>query len=227
MNKQSKQAGVYWNKKSNKWQSDITVSGEKIYLGRFDCELNAIKARLSAEVKYNKVDKRATSYISGGVGYIALSQGKFALVDKCDFDKINKYKWSAYCDKGTNSYYATRNSRRVEDKKRTTIHMHRYVMNAPSEVVVDHKYHNTLDNRKGNLRLSTHSQNSMNKRRAKNNKSGFTGVGFNKRSGKWVARITVNLKRISLGCFVLKSNAVKARKQAEVKYFGKYTYKRG
>ena len=57
-----------------------------------------------------------------------------------------------------------------------------------------------------------------------NNTSGVTGVHFNKGINEWVARIQVNGVRIQLGSFPNFEEAVKARKDAEEKYFGEYSY---
>ncbi|MED1559929.1 AP2 domain-containing protein [Bacillus paramycoides] len=51
-----------------------------------------------------------------------------------------------------------------------------------------------------------------------NSKSGIKGVYFEGRSEKWISAITVNRKRIYLGRFVEKDDAIKARKLAEEKY---------
>lgn len=53
-NNTSGQKGVCWNKREKKWQSDIKIKGEKIYLGRYVDKQDAINARLEAEEKYFK-----------------------------------------------------------------------------------------------------------------------------------------------------------------------------
>ena len=58
----------------------------------------------------------------------------------------------------------------------------------------------------------------------RNNKSGATGVYWDKRRNNWYAQITYNKKTISLGAFTDFDEAVKARKKAEEKYFGEYSY---
>lgn len=45
------------------------------------------------------------------------------------------------------------------------------------------------------------------------------GVSWNKRQQKWVAYITINKKRKSLGSFINKQDAIKARQEAVEKYF--------
>ena len=51
------------------------------------------------------------------------------------------------------------------------------------------------------------------------NKLGIRGVYKDGRSGKYVAKITVKRKSITLGCFTKLDDAIKARKAGEEKYF--------
>jgi hypothetical protein len=75
-----------------------------------------------------------------------------------------------------------------------------------------------LDNRKSNLRICTILENSHNKNVSTNNKSGFTGVFFDKESKKWKAYIMCNGVNYHLGFFLDKEKAIQARKNAELKY---------
>ena len=74
------------------------------------------------------------------------------------------------------------------------------------------------DNRIGNLRSVSYSENAKNQRLPKNNKSGAMGVRLYKPTGKWLAVIGVGGKRIHLGYFDTKGSAIAARKQAEEDY---------
>ena len=87
----------------------------------------------------------------------------------------------------------------------------------PSEQI-DHINHNRSDNRIENLRAVTNQENTKNKSKNKNNKSGVTGVNLCKKSNKWKAQIKINKKCIFLGQFTEFSEAVSARKNAEVLY---------
>jgi hypothetical protein len=95
-------------------------------------------------------------------------------------------------------------------------------MNCPNGMVVDHINGNPSDNRKQNLRIVTQHQNAMNARLNINNTSGTTGVSWDKENNKWIAAIGVNNKNIKLGRFINIEDAIKARKEAEDKYFGEY-----
>ena len=83
---------------------------------------------------------------------------------------------------------------------------------------IDHLYQDSLNNRLINLREVTNAENLKNRKRQNNNRSGVTGVHFHNKAQKWEAYITVNFKRIYLGHFDLKDDAIVARKNAEVEY---------
>ena len=85
---------------------------------------------------------------------IPLTQGKYAIVDPEDFERLNKYKW--YAVKDSRTFYAYRNKR--VGKKYISLGMHREILDPPGHLVVDHINHNGLDNRKANLRLATSAQ---------------------------------------------------------------------
>ena len=59
----------------------------------------------------------------------------------------------------------------------------------------------------------------LNKIKNKNNTSGHKGVSWNKRNKKWITYITFQRKRIHLGYFDKKEDAIKARLKAEEEYF--------
>ena len=60
----------------------------------------------------------------------------------------------------------------------------------------------------------------FNQRKSSNNSSGKTGVSWSKERHKWEAYIMKDRKKINLGRFEAKEDAIVAREQAELKYFG-------
>ena len=103
--------------------------------------------------------------------------------------------------------------------------------NIPMHIFLEFKWHdhqnqNKLDNRSSNLRPCTKQENQRNCGIGKNNTSGFTGVTWSKNRQKWVAQIMVDYKTINLGRFTNKEDAVRARLQAEVKYFKDFSPQR-
>lgn len=152
---------------------------------------------------------------------IALSQGKFALVDAEDFEYLNQWKWYAQWMSSTRSFYARRNFN--TGSGRTTLHMHRVILGiTDTEVQVDHINHNTLDNRKHNLRICAKHENTKNKKKSSNNTSGFKGVTWDSRRGQWKAKIGYNGKSIHIGYYDDPYAAAKAYDSASNKYHGEF-----
>ena len=83
---------------------------------------------------------------------------------------------------------------------------------------IDHINHNKSDNRICNLRDVPNLDNQKNKPILARNKSDVTGVSWSKERQKWVAFISVNSKTKNLGRFKNKYDAIKARRDAEIKY---------
>jgi hypothetical protein len=85
---------------------------------------------------------------------------------------------------------------------------------------IDHIDRNSLNNKIENLRLVEAWQNHHNKNQTLTNqtKSNVTGVNFHKNKNIWIANLSVNKKRYYLGCFKNIEDAIKARKEAEIKY---------
>lgn len=151
---------------------------------------------------------------------IELTQGQSALVDNEDYKKLNKYNWYAGYYSHVDNYYAMRQI--YTNGKQTTVKMHRIIMDAPRNMQVDHINHNTLDNRKRNLRLCTHNQNQQNQTPSKNTLSQYKGVSWAKQRKKWVARIGINKKRLFLGYFKNEEQAAIAYNKAAKELFGEY-----
>lgn len=145
---------------------------------------------------------------------IALTKGKKVIVDDDVFAEINKYSWYY----NSNGYAARREtlSRGVSKN----VKMHHKIIGKPSKgFVVDHINRNKLDNRRSNLRFCSKSVNALNsKNNRKNNTSGFIGVSYDRSRRKWSASITINYKKIHLGRFHYKKDAVKARREANKLY---------
>jgi 5-methylcytosine-specific restriction endonuclease McrA len=95
-----------------------------------------------------------------------------------------------------------------------TQRMHRFLANVPDDMEVDHWDGNGLNNRKRNLRIVTHQQNGCNRGPQANNTSGYKGVSWNKRDGKYEAWIRVNDRKIHLGYFDDILDAAKAYNEA-------------
>ena len=150
---------------------------------------------------------------------ILLTLGMKTLVDDEDYEKLNQWKWYPLIDSSTGNYYVARKIV-LNNGKYSTQRMHREIMKTPNGLQCDHINHNTLDNRKSNLRNVTNSQNQMNKSRKSGNKSGYKGV--NKHYGEWTASLSKNNKRVYQKDFDTPEDAAHAYDDAAVKYHGEF-----
>ena len=145
---------------------------------------------------------------------IKLTQGKFAIVDDDLYNELSKYNWCVTNQPSTS--YAVRN------ENNATIRMHRQILNLKygDGKIVDHINRNGLDNRKGNLRIVSKAINCRNHGGHSDNTSGYTGVSWHKGINKWQAQINSRDRFINLGYHSNIKDAIDARKQGEIKYWG-------
>lgn len=154
-------------------------------------------------------------WFDGNICYIQIYNREqnpkcIALIDKEDYKKVKDYKWS-------------------ECSSNKMIHNHtigllsRFITNTTNpNIEVDHKNHDTLDNRKENLRPCTRSQNRANQLIRIDNTSGAKGVSWKKDVKKWEAYIDFNGKRKRLGYFTNKKEAIMAYNKAAITYYGEF-----
>jgi len=170
---------------------------------------------LRKEVSYQQCKKYNDYEVQEDYVIMYTTKGEPFFVDLEDFWKVKDICWHK------NEYgYITGHV-----NKRNVL-LHRFIMNAPENMLVDHAHGESSrnDNRKYNLRLATTQENCMNHQTAKHNTTGVTGVNWHKASNKWRAFIGVNGQNVHLGTFDSFEDAIQVRKQAEEKYFGKWSY---
>jgi len=153
---------------------------------------------------------------------IALTQGKYAIVDVEDYEKLAKYKW--YAAKSDRRFYGQRKVVLKNGKCGTyTIRMQRLILKPQQGKIIDHINHNGLDNRKANLRFVTPLQNSWNARkRLGNYTSKYKGVYFHKRDRRWHTKIRCKGREIFLGYFKDEKTAARAYDEKAKELFGLY-----
>ena len=153
----------------------------------------------------NTYDLQSKEY---GIG--KTSSGAEFYFDKEDYDKIKDMNWHL----SSCGYIKTSTPFML---------MHRLVMGEiPPNMCVDHINHNKVDNRKCNLRVVSNKENQQNKIQRTN--SGRVGVSWHRNKNLWFAHICLNGKLKHLGAFSKKDDAIKAREEAEVLYFGEYRF---
>ena len=166
---------------------------------------------------------------------IPLTQGKFALIDDEDFALVSQYKWfyrKSGRTNGNNGYaqHSIFNKEKYLIAKKEghyryndSIFMHNLILSPKIGFEIDHKDRNGLNNQRNNLRLVTHSQNMNNF--PKKGKNKYRGVCFHKwlKIKPWEAYITINYKRLSLGCFATPEEAAKIRDKKSIELYGDYS----
>lgn len=145
-----------------------------------------------------------------GIGYASNTHHQFYF-DLEDYNKIKDVCWCENSEGYLCGHY----------KDNKTIKIHQLIMN---DKHIDHINHNTLDNRKQNLRKSNDLFNARNRSIPTNNKSGCKGVCWKTRDDKWRAYITHLGKHIELGLFDDLEEAIKVRKKAENELYGEWSY---
>lgn len=155
--------------------------------------------------------------------YLKIKDGTIleTTISTSDLDKVKEFPnlWHAGWSKFTNSYYVIGTLPRIKGVGKN-VRLHRWILDDPKGLVVDHVNHNTLDNTRKNLRLLTKSENLQNRKGAmKNNKSsGIRGVSWDKRRQKWVAYIGIKGKLKFLGYYENIQDAEKTAIEARKKY---------
>lgn len=152
---------------------------------------------------------------SDDIRYIPLTRGRYAIVDAEDFEELSEHKW-CLINRGESVYAGRR-------EKGKFISMHREIMKTPEGMVVDHIDGNGLDNRKGNMRNCTKAQNSYNSR-PRGGHSGFVGVMYRKRSGKYEAVVGFKGKKVYAGEFDDPTEAARARDRLARRLQGEFAY---
>lgn len=175
-------------------------SGETRSCGCLARELAALRKH-----KTNQYD------LSGeyGIGWTT-NTGKKFYFDLEDYDLIKDYCWIERTNNSTGGKYLSAKHNGKHVKMFHLLGFKGY----------DHENRNPFDNRKQNLRPASYAENSRNATIQKNNTSGFIGVSWTKKSKNWHAYITYENKRINLGYFTDKNDAIVTRLKAELKYFG-------
>lgn len=152
---------------------------------------------------------------------LEMNKGLVLIIDTEDYDRIKGYRWCASSNDNRWEVRCTLNY------GRTPISLHRFILNAPKGRLVDHINHNTLDNRKSNLRLCSNLENSRNKQNIKREGSTsiYKGVSVcRSETGKPKYRADINTgsKQLQIGVFDLELDAALAYNEAAIRYHGEF-----
>lgn len=197
----------------------ITKSGNTETQVLCQCECGTIKPALYRALRQGSTTscgcymREATSlknreynkyYIDDDVTKMYDNRGNYTLIDTEDIERLKPY----YFIKDANGYWSTCHK---------NIKLHRFLMDAPEGMVVDHISHDRSDNRKCNLRVCTVGQNNLNNRRK--------GYYYNKADRKWMVICYRDGKRYYGGRYNTEEEAKEASKKLRNKIFGEFAYK--
>lgn len=197
----------------------ILVSSNNLKSGNTNSCGCYFKDRMIVSNKQNKHKMCHYDLDTHDYGIGTTLKGDTFIFDKEDYDKIKNICWFKRSD-----YFIGRNPNTSKYETLSRVIMDIYT-DDNNIYDVDHiDTNNKNDNRKQNLRIVTTQQNCSNRKKSIVNTSGTPGVSWHKRLSKWQAYISFNNKRKYLGVFNNLEDAINARKEAEEKYYGDYSY---
>jgi len=138
-----------------------------------------------------------------------------AIIDDENYDLASSFRWHTSKTPDGRYYYKT-------EVKNKVIYMHRLIIGAKEEEEVDHINRITYDNRKINLRICNHSENSKNRLSRVDATSKYLGVHWSSRHKKWIAQLCVNYKVVFSYTCILEEQAALAYNDAAIKYHGDF-----
>ncbi len=200
----------------------FAVSARGSFWPTLVCENEFGSEGLWRQVYFTGACENFASHESGFLGgdsdvrYIPLTRGKVAIVDADDYPSLIRYKWHMIRNKRI--FYAS------GKMNKRNMPMHRFIMDPPKGMVVDHINHNGLDNRRSNLRVCTLAQNIRNSRPYKEKKGKYKGVTFIKASKRFRASIKYHGKRTVIGTFDDEIDAARAYDGKAKELFKEYAY---
>lgn len=152
------------------------------------------------------------------------------MIDTEDLEKIKQYnvQWHVKAAKNTGTYYARATKYLGMSNGKGTyagywLHIEITGANFKKGEYVNHINHDTLDNRKSNLEITSNSQNTKHRKgKNKNNKSGYRNVCWITDDEKWVVQLQVNGKNTRLGAFDDVDEAGKFAEKMRKEIYGKF-----
>lgn len=213
-------------------RAENTKAGQSQWMCKCDCGTQLVVAGQSlrngrskscgckrAETAKKRLKKFNEYRSNGKVVYVKLSNTDREMI-------VDEDVWNAgannFCWYLTRAGYA---ATQIPGQKHNIL-FHVYAFpDCPDGLVRDHIDGNTLNNVRSNIRFITQQNNARNRTLKSKNSSGRVGVVWSKRDNRWRAKIKVDDKEIHLGSFDKLKDAIKAREEAEEKYFGEYRRK--
>lgn len=137
------------------------------------------------------------------------------LIDDDDFSLISEFTWYH----NPEGYALTR---KTIGGKRTSIWMHRLIMDAQAGEKIDHIDGDGLNNQRANLRFASAAENMYNRRKNKDASSKYKGVTLVRKTNHWIAGLNYEGKRVYIGYFAIEEDAARAYDQKARELFGEF-----
>jgi hypothetical protein len=197
--------------KNGSFQAKIQDKQTRIHIGTFGTREQAKKAynKKKEEILTINLQKKVGTEITRNQDQIAIittNKNEEILIDDDQYFDLRKYTWSI-----SSGRYAQAN---IMGKM---TNMHRYLLNAPIDIMVDHINHNRLDNRIYNLRLVSDTINSHNITKRTGTSSKYIGVY--KRGNKFIAEIKKDGISYNLGVFDTQEKAAETRDKKAIELY--------
>lgn len=146
---------------------------------------------------------------------IKLVTGEITIVDKKNYEWLNQWKWRS------KNGYATRNTTRKGDRKTITKYMHREIMKARNNEVIDHINGDKLFNIEDNLRKCTTKDNVRN---SKSQNKTYKYKGLRKNGNLILVKIYENGNNHYIGNFKDEILAANAYNYYAKVFFGEFAW---
>lgn len=115
-------------------------------------------------------------------------------IDTKNIERVSQHTWSI--EGYPSRIYVSHRGRKI-----TNLKLHRFIMNCPEDMVIDHCNRDRLDNRESNLKICTLAENLQNKSKTNisNKSSGIKNIVWDKSRNKWKVSIEKNGQRHNIG----------------------------
>lgn len=222
--------GLSFNNKSRKWRVRIQVDKKLITVGYFYDFNAAVESRKKAEEKYygefaRQITANKREYVEpkekrdaspslwhmfgyGEVYCVPLTKDRYSIIDVEDYEYVKKFRW----------LFASRAYARTNTPDGNLL-LHRALLDAPCDKIVDHINGDGLDNRRCNLRLASAAENSWNNHVKVGNRQ---RKNIREVKGRWEVSMKMNGVETRFGSFPTLEEALEVRNAAYREHRGEF-----